>query len=62
MTLQKDMDSKREWTPGEIDGLKQKYSRTHFTHFTMPRTLKKQRRKVVRGVVYVWKFGKWRRE
>ncbi len=33
MTLQEDMDSKRDWTQGEIDALKSKYRRTHFDHF-----------------------------
>ena len=33
MTLQEDMDSKRNWTQSEIDALKSKYRRTHFTHF-----------------------------
>jgi len=34
MTLQEDMDSKRSWTQGEINALKSKYKRTHFTHFS----------------------------
>jgi len=60
MTLQEDMDSKKNWTQGEIDALKSKYRRTHFDHFN-GLDLKPQRRKVVRGVVYVWKFGQWQK-
>lgn len=33
MSLQDDMDSKQDWTQDEINGLKQKYSRVHQTHF-----------------------------
>ncbi len=60
MTLQEDMDSKLSWTQAEIDGLKQKYRRTHFDQFVVPRKLKRARRKIVRGVTYVWMFGAWR--
>ena len=61
MTLHDDMTSKRNWTQEEINGLKQKYSRTHFTHFApSPRRLKKQRTKVINGVLHVWMFGAWR--
>lgn len=60
MTLSDDMTSKTNWTQEEIDGLKKKYSRTHFTHFTMPQPLRKQRVKYIKGVKHVWMFGAWR--
>ena len=62
MTLQNDMDSKRNWTQGEIDALKSKYRRTHFTHFKGVGKLKRMRngtRKRINGVMYVWKDGRW---
>jgi hypothetical protein len=36
MTLSNDLMSKKNWTQDEINGLKEKYNRTHFTHFTKP--------------------------
>lgn len=38
MTLQQDLESKRpgEWTQADIDALKAKYSRIHFSHFPVP--------------------------
>ena len=54
------MTSKRNWTQEEIDGLKRKYSRTHFTHFApLPRKLKRAKRKMIKGVEYAWMFGQW---
>jgi hypothetical protein len=61
MSLQDDMESKANWTQSEIDALKSKYRRTHFTHFTMPRRLKQARRKVENGVTYIWMFGQWQK-
>jgi hypothetical protein len=36
MALAEDLQAKRpgEWTQADIDGLKQKYNRIHFTHFS----------------------------
>jgi hypothetical protein len=63
MTLQQDMDSKRNWTQSEIDGLKKKYSRTHFDHFPSPGVQLKRRkegdRRTMNGTRYVWRSGKW---
>jgi len=62
MTLQDDMDSKRDWTQSDIDALKSKYRRTHFTHFQgLPVKLKRAPRKVVNGVTYIRMFGQWKR-
>jgi hypothetical protein len=62
MSLQDDMDSKANWTQSDIDALKSKYSRTHFTHFApLPRKLKRAPRKVVNGVTYIRMFGKWQK-
>jgi hypothetical protein len=59
--LQKDIESiPGSWTQAQIDALKQKHSRTHFDHFRGLQ-LKPQRRLKIKGVWYVWKFGKWRR-
>jgi hypothetical protein len=49
------------WTQEQIDGYKQKHSRTHFTHFQVPRKLKKAKRKTVNGVTYIRMFGQWRK-
>ena len=62
MGLTDDLHAKRpgEWKPEDITGLQAKYRRTHFDHFNGVK-LRPQRRKRIRGVLYVWKFGKWRK-
>jgi hypothetical protein len=47
------------WTQEQIDGLKQKHSRTHFTHFPVPIKLKRARRKQINGVWHIRLFGRW---
>lgn len=63
MTLQEDMDSKRNWTQGEIDALKSKYRRIHFDHFPVLGMRLKQRkdgdRRTMNGTRYIWRSGKW---
>lgn len=61
MTLSNDMTSKKNWTQEEIDGLKKKYSRTHFTHFTMPRRLKGSKRVQDDPEWYEYAPGRWRK-
>lgn len=65
MTLQQDMDSKRNWTQGEIDSLKSKYKRTHFDHFPALGVQLKRRKdgdqRTVNGTRYMWRSGKWRK-
>lgn len=62
MGLTEDLQAKRpgEWTQDNIDGLKRKYSRIHFDHFH-GLELKPQKQRMIGGVLYVWKFGKWRK-
>lgn len=60
MSLQEDMESKRDWTQSDIDDLKRKYRRTHFTHFSgSPIKLKRARRKKINGVWHVYIFKQW---
>lgn len=55
------MHSERNWDQEKFSGLMQQARRIHFDHFNGV-TLKPQRRKQIRGVWHVWKFGKWRKE
>jgi hypothetical protein len=48
-----------KWTQEQIDGYKQKHSRTHFTHFQMPRKLRPARRKKIKGKWHIRLFGRW---
>ena len=60
MTLQEEMDSHTHWTQEEIDALKHKHRRTHFTHFRgLDRKLKK-----TKTDEYEWvevSIGRWKR-
>ena len=62
MSLVDDMQSKRpgEWTQDDIHSLQSKYRRTHFDHFNGVQ-LKPQKKKKIKGVLHVWKFGRWRK-
>jgi len=65
MTLQEDMDSKRNWTQSEINALKSKYRRTHFDHFPVVLKVRMKIRKdgdrrTMNGTRYIWRSGKWR--
>lgn len=55
------MHSERNWDKEKFAGLMQQGARIHFDHFGGLQ-LKPQKRRKIRGVVYVWKFGKWRKE
>jgi hypothetical protein len=46
MAFSDDMMSQKNWTQEDIDGLKSKYNRVHFTHFTKPETGGNERVKV----------------
>jgi hypothetical protein len=64
MTLQEDMDSKRNWTQSEIDDLKRKYRRTHFDHFPVVLKVQMKHRKdgdrrTMNGTRYIWRAGRW---
>lgn len=63
MALSDDLQAKRpgEWTQDDIGSLQRKYKRTHFDHFNGV-DLKPQRRRKIKGVTHVWKFGAWRPE
>lgn len=63
MALTDDLQAKRpgEWTQSDINALQSKYRRTHFDHFQGLK-LNPQRRKKIKGMWHVWKFGAWRRE